>query len=229
MSGTQAAEISGDQRPGRVERRRARVRQRILEVTEALTRSRGVDAFTIEDITEAADVARRTFYHYFDSKNAALVPIARERTKELNRRIDRVVARIDDPAEVVSVALRHTLRSMPEDPLCAWFIFHSGLPQKRLREGIGESGYRDVNRGIESGRFAIDNPKAAATLLSGAMIGALSDRLEGTLDDSDLDDAAQYLLCLLGVYPDEAREIAHRPLPEFDTDGVDPAASSPGS
>lgn len=215
MSEAQATEHSEDRQPGRVERRQARVRQRILRVTEALTRARGVDAVTIEDITEAADVARRTFYHYFDSKHAALVPIAREHTKALNRRIDRVVARLDDPAEVVAVGLRHTLRSMPEDPLCAWFIFHSGLPQKRLREGIGASGYRDVSRGIESGRFAIDNYDAAAALMSGAVIGALSDRLEGKLDDRDLDDATQYMLCLLGVPPDEAHEIAHRPLPEL--------------
>jgi hypothetical protein len=45
------------------------------------------------------------------------------------------------------------------------------------------------------------------------MIGALSGRLEGTLDDDDLDDAVEYLLRLLGVPAVEAREIAHRPLP----------------
>ena len=215
MSQASQAELQQAPQPGRVERRRARVRQRILEVTEALTLSRGMDAVTIEEITEAADVARRTFYHYFDSKNAVLVPIARERTRRLNRRIDRVIESMEDPAEVVSVALRHTLRSLPEDPLCAWFIFHSGLPQKRLREGIGESADRDVKRGIESGRFAVANLEAAASLLGGAMIGVLSDRLEGKLDDDDLDDATQYVLCLLGLSLDEAAEIAHRPLPEL--------------
>ncbi|MCP5068338.1 MAG: TetR/AcrR family transcriptional regulator [bacterium] len=215
MSEAPLTKPPGGRRPGRVERRRARVRQRILEVTEALTRANGVDSVTVEDITEAADVARRTFYHYFESKNAALVPIARKQTRELNRRIDRTVERIDDPAEVISVALRHTLRSMPEDPLCAWFLFHSGLPHKRLREGIGESGYRDVKRGVESGRFKLDNEAAAATLLSGALIGALSERLEGKLTDSDLDDTVEYLLRLLGVPPDEAQDIAHRPLPEL--------------
>ena len=207
-------------RPGRVESRRARVRQRILEVTEQLTAARGVEAVTIDDITAAADVARRTFYHYFESKHAALVPIARERTRELNRRIDRVVSGIDDPAEVISVALRHTLRSLPEDPLCAWFIFHSGLPHKRLREGIGESGYRDLRRGLETGRFVIDNPEAAAVLLSGALIGALGSRLEGMLGDSDVDDAVEHLLRLLGVPVGEARDIAHRPLPALDPDGA---------
>ena len=215
MTETSAAEIQGDREPGRVERRRARVRQRILEVTEELTRARGIDAVTVEDITEAADVARRSFYHYFDSKHDALVPIARKRTRELNRRIDRVVENIDDPAEVVAIALRHTFRRLPEDPLCAWFVFRSGLPQARLREGIGESGYRDVSRGVETGRFTLDNLEAAAALLSGAVIGVLGGRLENTLGDGDLDDAVEYLLRLLGVPGSEARDIAHLPLPDL--------------
>jgi AcrR family transcriptional regulator len=213
MGKPQLADAPENRRPGRVERRRARVRERILEAAEELTQSRGVEVVTIEDITEAADVARRTFYHYFESKHDVVVPIARARTRELNRRIDRVVEGVEDPAEVVSIALRHTLRSMPEDPLCAWFIFRSGLPQQRLREGIGESGQRDVSRGVETGRFAVANEAAAGSLLSGAVIGALSGRLEGTLDDDDLDDSVGYLLRLLGVSAGEAREIAHRPLP----------------
>ena len=215
MGRARAAEKTENQRPGRVERRRARVRRRILEAAEELTQSRDVDVVTIEDITEAADVARRTFYHYFESKNDVVVPIARARTRELNRRIDRVVEGIDDPAQVISIALRHTLRGFPEDPLCAWFIFRSGLPQQRLLEGIGESGTRDVSRGIETGRFSLTNVKAASSLLGGAMIGALSGRLDGTLDDADLDDAVEYLLRLLGVPDEEARDIAHRPLPRL--------------
>jgi AcrR family transcriptional regulator len=218
MGRSRAAEDTGNQRPGRVERRRARVRQRILDVAEELTRSRGVDVVTIEDITEAADVARRTFYHYFESKNDVVVPIARARTRELNRRIDRVVEAVEDPAEVISIALRHTLRSMPEDRLCAWFIFRSGLPQQRLLEVIGESGDRDVRRGVETGRFSLANPAAASAILSGAVIGALNGRLEGMLDDADLDDAVEYLLRLLGVPDEEAGEIAHRPLPRLDED-----------
>ena len=213
MSEPQTAQGPESRQPGRVERRRARVRRRILEAAEELTESRGVDVVTIEDITEAADVARRTFYHYFESKNDVVVPIARARTRELNRRIDHAVEGVEDPAEVISIALRHTLRSMPENPLCAWFIFRSGLPQQRLLEVIGESGHRDVSRGMETGRFAVANEAAVGSLLSGAVIGALSGRLEGALDDGDLDDAVEYLLRLLGVPATEALDIAHRPLP----------------
>jgi AcrR family transcriptional regulator len=214
-AGMEAAELR--EGAGRVARRRARVRRRILEATERLAEARGIDAVTLEDITEAADVARRTFYHYFESKHAALVPIARARARALSRRIDRVTAAIEDPAEVLAVALRHTLRRMPEDPLCAWFLFKSGLPQQRLREGIGESAYRDVSRGVETGRFALDSLPAAAALLSGAVIGALAARLEGTLSDPDLDDAVEYVLRLLGVPAEEAADIAHAPLPQLGT------------
>ena len=213
MGKPQEAHAPENRPPSRVERRRARVRERILRVAEELTRARGVDVVTIEDITEAADVARRTFYHYFESKNDVVVPIARARTRALNRRIDRAVEQVEDPAELISIALRHTLRSMPEDPLCAWFIFRSGLPQQRLREVLEESGRRDVGRGLATGRFAVTNEAATSSILSGAMIGALSGRLEGILDDDDLDDAVEYLLRLLGVPAGEASEIAHRPLP----------------
>ena len=215
MSEPQTAQSPESPQPGRVERRRARIRQRILEAAEALTEARGIDGVTIEDITEAADVARRTFYHYFESKHDVLVPITRARSRQLNRRIDRAVEQVADPAELISIAMRHTLRSLPEDPLCAWFIFRSGLPQQRLREVLEESGRRDVGRGLASGRFALTNEVATSALLSGAMIGALSGRLEGTLDDDDLDDAVEYLLRMLGVPAGEAREIAHRPLPSL--------------
>jgi hypothetical protein len=60
------------------------------------------------------------------------VPIARARTKSLNRRIDRLIEEVQDPAEAVSIALRHTFRGIPEDPLCAWFVLRSGLPCERL-------------------------------------------------------------------------------------------------
>jgi AcrR family transcriptional regulator len=208
--------------PGRVERRRARVRQRLLEAAETLMGARGVDAVTVEEITEAADVARRTFYHHFDSKHDLLVPIARARTKSLNQRIDRLIEEVPDPAEAVSIALRHTFRGIPEDPLCAWFVLHSGLPYERLLDGIGESGTRDVARGVAAGRFAVDNHTAGSTLLVGSLIAVISARVDGKLRDEDLDDAVEYALRLLGVPAVEAREIAHRPLPSLPEEPGDP-------
>jgi hypothetical protein len=92
-------------------------------------------------------------------------------------------------------------------------VLRSGLPYERLLDGIGESGTRDVARGVAAGRFAVDNTAAVSTLLVGSLIAVISARAEGTLRDDDLDDAVEYSLRLLGVPTVEARGIAHRPLP----------------
>lgn len=197
---------------GRVARRRARVRERILRVAERLMSKRGVDEVTIDDITEAADISRRSFYHYFESKHDVLVPIARERTRSLNEAIDRLVATIDDPAEVLATAMRHGLRSFTRDPLCAWFVLHSGLPHERLLEGLDTSGMRDVRAGIEAGRFRITNARVLRPFLSGAFIAVAGARIAGQLGDTDLDDSVEHMLLLLSLSKAEAHDIAHRPL-----------------
>lgn len=203
---------------GRVARRRARLRERLLEVAERLIEERGVDGVTVEDITEAADIARRSFYHHFESKHEILVPIARERTRALNRRIDRLVARIEDPAEVMATALRHALREISADPLCSWFVLHSGLPHERLYEGMGESGMRDAQRAVEAGRFRVGNIEVIRLLASGAFVAVMGARVDGRLDDRDLDDAVEHLLRLFGLEADEAHDIAHRRLRRLPAD-----------
>ncbi|MCV9944524.1 MULTISPECIES: TetR family transcriptional regulator [Rhizobium] len=53
---------------GRRERKRRQTRERIEQAAMALFLQRGFDATTIEDITEAADVSKRSFFDYFPSK-----------------------------------------------------------------------------------------------------------------------------------------------------------------
>jgi len=197
---------------GRVARLRARVRRRILEVAENLMTERGVDGVTIDDITEAADIARRSFYHHFESKHDVLVPIARARTKQLNQRIDRSLVEIDDPAEVMATGMRLGLRELTSDPLCRWFVLKSGLPQERLYEGLGESGMRDAVAGVRAGRFHVHNHEVMRPLISGAFVAVMAASIENKLREEDLDDAVEYVLRLLGVEREEAHEIAHRKL-----------------
>jgi len=204
--------------PGRVARRRAAVRRRILAVAEELIGERGVERVTIDDIADAADIARRSFYHHFPSKHEILVPIARQRTRVLTRRIDRLVAAIEDTAEVMATAMRHGLRQIAADPLCRWFVLYSGLPHERIFDAMAESATRDLMRAVESGRFHIDNPDVVRVLLSGAFVAAVSGRADGRLDDTALDDTVEYLLRLFGLDRAEARDIAHRRLRRLPAD-----------
>ncbi len=201
-------------------RRRARVREQLLEAAERLMAARGVDDVTIDEITAEADIARRSFYHHFESKNDLLGPIARRRARDLNRAIDLLVETMDDPAEALATGIRHGLRGFTRDPLCEWLILRSGLPTERLFEGVGESGMRDAARGVETGRFHVESDEVAKRIFAGAFVAALSARGEEKLDDHDLDIAAEHLLRLLGLARDEAARMAHQrlpPLPDLTT------------
>ena len=54
--------------PGRRERRKSETRERIFRAALSLFAERGFFGTTVEDITEAADVGKGTFFSYFPSK-----------------------------------------------------------------------------------------------------------------------------------------------------------------
>jgi AcrR family transcriptional regulator len=57
---------------GRRDRKKDETRQALREAAHRLFAEKGFSATTIEDITEAVDVSRRTFFRYYDSKDDLL-------------------------------------------------------------------------------------------------------------------------------------------------------------
>ena len=81
MSGIEANEAIGAKgikpsKPNRMDRRREETRKKILEATLELVIEKGVDKTTMSDITEAADLGRRTFYYHFASKEECVIAAA---------------------------------------------------------------------------------------------------------------------------------------------------------
>jgi len=66
-------------RSGRRERHRAETRERIFRAALQLFAERGYQETTVEDITEAADVGKGTFFNYFRTKEHVLAQYGEER------------------------------------------------------------------------------------------------------------------------------------------------------
>src|SRR5271168_5392991 len=66
-------------RSGRRERRRVEIRERLFRAALALFAERGYLETTVEDITDAADVGKGTFFNYFPTKEHVLATYGAER------------------------------------------------------------------------------------------------------------------------------------------------------
>ena len=76
-------------RLGRRERRRAETHERIFRAALQLFAERGYLETTVEDITEAADVGKGTFFNYFPTKEHVLAQYGEERVEQVSRALAR--------------------------------------------------------------------------------------------------------------------------------------------
>jgi AcrR family transcriptional regulator len=72
VEGNRSEDLSHLKNVGRRERRAAETRVRLFRCAIQLFSERGFPNVTVEDITEAADVGKGTFFNYFESKDHVL-------------------------------------------------------------------------------------------------------------------------------------------------------------
>src|ERR1700720_1652257 len=63
--------------PGLRERKKARLRQEIIDTAVRLFRKRGYEKTRIDDIVQALEISQPTFFRYFPSKDAVLGEVGR--------------------------------------------------------------------------------------------------------------------------------------------------------
>jgi AcrR family transcriptional regulator len=73
---------------GRRERRSAEIRERLFNASLNLFAQKGFAETTVEDITEAADVGKGTFFNYFPSKDHILLAFGEMQLRKLEAAIE---------------------------------------------------------------------------------------------------------------------------------------------
>lgn len=110
-----------------------RTRERIVEAALALFLEHGYEATTIDAIAEAADIARRTFFHYFDSKDGIIVALQGDAEDAFRRALAAVPTHFR-PVEAIHAALRGLVASYESDQAIAIDRFMRSTEMLRARK-----------------------------------------------------------------------------------------------
>src|ERR1017187_7984132 len=107
-----AGHVSNTPGKGRRERRAAETRLRLFRCALQLFAERGFSSVTVEDITEAADVGKGTFFNYFESKDHVLGVMAEIQLA----RVEEAVPLVASGKQKIRTVLHHLARGLATEP-----------------------------------------------------------------------------------------------------------------
>jgi AcrR family transcriptional regulator len=169
-------------------RRVAKTRRAIVDAARDLFEEQGYDGTTIDQIADRADIAPRTFFRYFRSKEALVFADMSELRNELFGALDER-PRTEHPLKSLIHALaEHTLRIEENYDRVAWGFrishAHDGLKQYEMTVLKAETAERV--RAFVAERLDVDpdvdpRPQAWAMVVMGMFVASL----HTTLGDDD--------------------------------------------
>lgn len=96
------------------DRKKRQTRGRIVRAALGLVHERGLDSVTVDDIARAADIAPRTFFNYFPSKEDAVVGPDPESGPRIRAGIAAAPARLS-PVEALRAAVQTEISELASD------------------------------------------------------------------------------------------------------------------
>jgi AcrR family transcriptional regulator len=203
----------------RLDRRKARTRQSLIEAAVRLIADGRGDRASIQEITDEADIGFGSFYNHFDSKEQLFQTASEEVLERWGQMIDAACVGFEDPAEVFAVSLRISGRLAWTHPEIAGFITGAGLQLLDNDRGLAPRALRDIEAGQAAGRFSFANAQVALSAVAGGLLGVLRlhEHQPDTINDSSVEELTEACLRLLGIRAVEARRLARLPLPVVST------------
>lgn len=215
----QPAETSRTPAPSRVDRRKARTRQALVDAAVRLIAEGRGERASIQEITETADIGFGSFYNHFESKDQLFRTASEEVLERWGQMLDRACADMNDPAETFATSFRISGRLGWTHPDLARFITGAGLDLLDEPRGLAPRALRDIKRGQEAGRFIIPHPEIALTTVAGGLLGLLRvhHNQPGEINETTVDQLTEAILRMLGIPARDAKRLTTRTLPNIET------------
>ena len=199
--------------PTRGDRRRAQTRQRLTEAARGLIAEKGVAELRIAEITERADVALGSFYNHFESKEELVEEVVADTIRALAEAMVAPMEALEDPAEAVSLATRSFVTLTRDNRALASLLVNLDRADTQFEMAVQPIALAALDRGLEAGRFQVDDRYVALTAIVGGTLAVMRAILDGRYGP-DIDVLhAQTVLRTIGLSSEDARAVATRDLP----------------
>lgn len=182
-----------------------------MNAAQELLSTRSAEAVNVDEIAELADVAKGTFYNYFDDKDALIREVEDSVRVELERRIAETNADVVDPAARVARAFAAMLVWSLEDPTKSRTLLRMSPrfadPDSPINAGVR----RDVHTGVADARFTNITDEAGVVLVLSVLSGGVNRALDVVKKAKVRllgENLAEALLVALGLSRTDAAEVA---------------------
>jgi AcrR family transcriptional regulator len=158
--------------PGLRQRKREATRERLTRAAMALFLERGFEATTIDDIAAAADVSRRSFFHYFASKEDVVAAWQEDASTAL---VTAIIARPADESMLTAAenAIAAAIKRLDPAEAAAMARLKRDNPALQARDQLK---YEKLERALAEGlaqRSARKSEKLKARLVAMIATGAM--------------------------------------------------------
>jgi AcrR family transcriptional regulator len=200
-----------------LDRRKARTRAALIRAAQTFI-AEGRTHVPILEITQAADVGMGSFYNHFETKEELFDAAVESVMDSYGQLLDALTAGIEDPAEVFATSFRLAGRLHRREPELSRVLLNNALRLLSSDDGLAPRARRDIQAGVDAGRFKVDDVDLAVTMAAGALF-CLGQLLHDQPDRDDAEAAdrlAEDLLRMFGVPAKQAHRICALPLPDPD-------------
>jgi len=195
--------------------RRARTRAKILSTAFALFDERRVDQVTVEDVREAAGLARGSFYNYFLTYEHMLTELAAQIGRQINVEQSERFDGVANLTERTWLNVRYGILRAASDRSCSEILMRVTPLVGPLNDTMRQHAAEGMR--LSAKRRLIDVPSTAVALdLGYGLVTVMIRRaLNSGVDLKEIEAAGLMLMRAFGVPEIEARRISRLPLPQL--------------
>lgn len=179
--------------------RRARTRAKLLKAAFELLGREGGRSARIEEICNAAKVARGTFYNYFASVDELFQALTFEISHDFNDATRAVIRRLPAGAIRSAFALRYYLHKARDDREWGWAMVNLSAGGPIFGEETFNYATDSIREGMITGQFNIPSLEIGRDLMMGATLAAMMTLVRSQRDLSYPEAMVTQILRGLGV------------------------------